>query len=190
MIRLTHLLDRSPAADEAARAVRLRLTYDERVKTRLATMSADGQAVAILLADARRGAVLRNGALLAGTRADGSEVLAIVEAALQPVARITARDVADPALALLRATYHLANRHVPAQLATDSVLIERDPVLEAMLRGLGVHVEHVEAPFDPEGGAYDGTHHHHGPSHCDEIDQVSATVGEQLSIAAHARRSA
>jgi urease accessory protein len=182
MIRLTRLLDRALAADEAARAVRLRLTYDERVKTRLATMSVDGQAVAILLAEARRGSVLRDGDALAG---DG-DVLAIVEAAPQPVARVTA----DTPLALLRATYHLANRHVPAQLAADAVLIERDPVLEAMLRGLGVHVAHVEAPFDPEGGAYEGGHHHHGPSHREAVDEVSATVGEQLSIAAHARKPA
>lgn len=181
MIRLTRRLDRPLATEERTRAVRLRLAYDERVKTRLATMSVDGQAVAILLADAKRGSVLRDGDVLAG---DG-DALAIVEAAPQPVARITA----DTPLALLRATYHLANRHVPAQLETDAVLIERDPVLESMLRGLGAHVEHIDAPFDPEGGAYDGGHHHHGPSHREPVDEVSATVGEQLSIAAHTRRS-
>jgi urease accessory protein len=182
MIRLTRRLDRPPTAQERAHAVRLRLTYDERVKTRLATMSADGQAVAILLADARRGSVLRDGDLLAGD----AGALAIVEAAPQPVARVTA----DTPLALLRATYHLANRHVPAQLSADAVLIERDPVLEAMLRGLGVRVEHADAPFDPEGGAYDGGHRHHGPSPRDDADPVSATVGEQLSIAAHRGRGA
>jgi urease accessory protein len=180
MLRFTRLLDRALTADEVLRAVRLRLNYDERVKTRLATMSADGRAVAILLGDHRRGSALRDGMGLAGD----DDVLAVVEAAPQPVARIHA----DSPLLLLRATYHLANRHVPAQLAADSVLIERDPVLEAMLCGLGVNVEHVEAPFDPEGGAYDGSHPHHGHSHRDEIDPVSATVGEQLSIAAHARK--
>jgi urease accessory protein len=123
--------------------------------------------------------VLRDGALLAGD--DGA--LARVEAAPEPVTRVTA---GDP-LALLRAVYHLANRHVPAQLAIDHALIERDPVLEAMLRGLGVHIEHIDAPFDPEGGAYHGEHHH-GPSHRDEVDTASATIGEQLSIAAHAGR--
>lgn len=182
MLRLTRLLDHAPTADERARATRLSLTYDDRVKTRLATMSVDGTAVAILLDDVKRGTVLRDGALLAGE----GDALAIVEAAPQPVARVTA----DTPLQLLRATYHLANRHVPAQLAVDHVLIERDPVLESMLRGLGARVEHVEAPFDPEGGAYEvgGHHHHHGP-HCDHDDDVSATVGEQLSIAAHARRA-
>jgi urease accessory protein len=141
-------------------------------------MGIDGRAVAILLPDHRRGSVLRDGTVLV----DDAGAFAIVEAASQPVARITA----DSTLALLRATYHLANRHVPAQLAADAVLIERDPVLEAMLRSLGVHVEHLEAPFDPEGGAYEGHHHHN--RRIRGADEVSATVGEQLSIAARRNR--
>ncbi len=176
MLHLTRLLDRPLAMQEADNAVTLRLAYGERVKSRLATMSVDGQAVAILLP---RGSVLRDGALLMGD--DGA--LARIEAAPEPVTCVTAEDP----LALLRAVYHLANRHVPAQLALDHVLIERDAVLEAMLRGLGLHVEHIEAPFDPEGGAYHGEHHH-GATHRDEVDTVSATIGEQLSIAAHTGR--
>ena len=179
MLLFSRIHESGLTAAEAASAVRLRLTYDERAKSRLATMSNDGRAVAILLPDHRRGSVLRGGTVLIGDAGD----FAIVEAASQPVTRITA----DSPLALLRATYHLANRHVPAQLASDAVLIERDPVLEAMLRGLGVHVEHLEAPFDPEGGAYEG-HHHHKPPHHADADEVSATVGEQLSIAAHRNR--
>ena len=179
MLLFTRIHDGGLAAAETAGAVRMRLTYDERARSRLATMSFAGQAIAIRLPEDRRGHVLRDGTILAGD----TGIFAIVEAAPQPVARITA----DSPLALLRATYHLANRHVPAQIAADAVLIERDPVLEAMLRGLGVHVEHLEAPFHPEGGAYEG-HHHHKPSHLAEPDEVSATVGEQLSIAAHRNR--
>lgn len=179
MLLFTRIHDGGLATTEAASAVRMRLTYDERARSRLATMSIAGQAVAIRLPEDRRGRVLRDGTILA----DDTGVFAIVEAAPQPVARITA----DSPLALLRATYHLANRHVPAQIAADAVLIERDPVLEAMLRGLGAYIEHLEAPFDPEGGAYEG-HHHHKPSHSAEPDEVSATVGEQLSIAAHRDR--
>ncbi len=181
MLRLDRIRTESLSADEAASAVRLRLTYDERVKTRLATMTPDGQAVAIVLADAKRGTVLRHGTVLAGAQG-----LAIVEAAPQPVTRVSA----DSSLALLRAVYHLANRHVSAQLAIDHVLIERDPILEAMLRGLGAQVEHIEAPFDPEGGAYHGdpAHGHHGHhGHGEAVDEVSATIGEQLSIAAHSK---
>ena len=176
MLRFTRIHDAPLDAAQAAGAVKVRLSYDERVKGRLATMSIDGRAVVILLQEHRRGSVLRDGTVLAG----GDGIIAIVEAAPQPVARVTA----DTPLALLRATYHLANRHVPAQLAADAVLIERDPVLEAMLRGLGAHIEHIEASFDPEGGAYAGDHQH-GHAHPEEVDEVSATLGEQLSIAAH-----
>jgi len=177
MLSFFRVHDVALTAAQRSCAVCLRLTYDERAKQRLATMSAAGEAVAILLKDAKRGSVLRHGTVLAGDAA-----FAIIEAARQPLARVTT----DSPLALLRATYHLANRHVPAQLATDAVLIERDPVLEAMLRGLGARVEHVEAPFDPEGGAYEAghPHHSHGP---EPLDEVSATVGERLSIAAHRR---
>ena len=176
MIRLTRLLEQPFSAAEAMQAVRLRLSFEERSKSRLATMSVDGTAVAILLP---RGSVLRDGSRLAG-----DAVFAVIEAAVEPVTRVTATGT----LGLLRAVYHLANRHVAAQLAVDHVLIERDPVLESMLRQLGARVEHIEAPFDPEGGAYHGESLHHGQAHAADEDDVSRTVGEQLSIAAHAQR--
>jgi urease accessory protein len=179
MLRLTAFASTPLTQAEAARAPRLRLTYQERVRSRLAAVLTDGQAVAIMLP---RGSVLRDGAVLVGD--DGARL--VIEAVAEPVALVTA----PSAHALLRAVYHLANRHVPAQLGPDHALIERDPVLERMLVGLGARVEHVEAPFDPEAGAYEGHGHAHGPSHRDEIDEVSATVGEQLSIAAHRSRSA
>lgn len=159
------------------RTPRLPLVFHERVKSRLAAMLPDGRAVAITLP---RGSVMRDGTVLTGD--DGTRV--IVDALAEPVAKVTA---ASP-LALMRAIYHLANRHVAAQIATDHVLIERDPVLEHMLAGLGATVQHIEAPFDPEAGAYDGQHAH-GHVHDGEVDEVSATVGEQLSIAAHRARS-
>ncbi|GMV58045.1 MAG: hypothetical protein AMXMBFR72_11570 [Betaproteobacteria bacterium] len=163
--------------DPAARTHVLRLAYDGRVKSRLAAMCEDGIAAAITLP---RGSVMRDGTVLASD--DGEYV--IVRAAPQPVARITA----PTSLLLMRAVYHLANRHVPAQLAIDHVLIERDPVLERMVAALGAQVEHLAAPFDPEGGAYDG--HGHGHHHHEEVDEVSATIGEQLSIEAHRSREA
>jgi len=200
MIKLTRRLDRPLTAAERTRALRLCLSYDERVKSRLATMSVDGTAVAILLGDHKRGSALRDGTVLAGegdaepssratrdARGDGEPpALAIVEAAPQTLARVRA----NSPRALLRAVYHLANRHVPAQISDDEVLIERDPVLEAMLRGLDTQVELVEAPFDPEPGAYEGHAHgdRRGHGHRAEADEVSATLGEQLSIEAHRAR--
>ncbi len=32
--------------------------------------------------------------------------------------------------------------------------IRRDHVIEAMVKGLGARIIEIEAPFDPEGGAY------------------------------------
>jgi urease accessory protein len=43
----------------------------------------------------------------------------------------------------------------------DRLVIRRDHVIEDMVRGLGAGVTHIEAPFNPEGGAYGGGHHHH-----------------------------
>ncbi|MCX8113788.1 MAG: urease accessory protein UreE [Burkholderiaceae bacterium] len=175
MLRLTRVHD-GPLGPGARPHV-LRLTHDERARTRLAAMCEDGTAAAILLA---RGTVLRDGTVLASD----SGQYAVVRAAPQLLARITA----PTPLLLLRAVYHLANRHVPAQLAADHVLIERDAVLERMLAALGAQIEHVEGPFDPEGGAYEA--HGHGHHHRDEVDAVSATIGEQLSIEAHRAREA
>jgi urease accessory protein len=178
MLRLTAFAAEPLSVEQAQAAPRLRLTYQERVRSRLAAVLPSGEAVAVLLP---RGSVLRDGAVLAGDRGERL----VVEAVPEPLTRVTA----PTPLALLRAIYHLANRHVPAQLGADHAVIERDPVLERMLAGLGARVEHVEAPFDPEPGAYEGHAHAHGPSHREEIDTISATVGEQLSIAAHRARS-
>jgi len=172
MLRLTAIQAEPLSAAQVRHAPRLRLTHEERARSRLATMLADGTAVALLLP---RGSVLRNGTVLAGD--DGA--LAVVEAAPQPVARVTAATALD----LLRATYHLANRHVPVQLAVDHLLIEPDPVLERMLVAFGARIEHLAAPFDPEAGAY---HAHGAHAHgVDAEDAAAGALGERLSIEAH-----
>ena len=66
----------------------------------------------------------------------------------------------DNRLSLMRAAYHLGNRHTPVQVSADALQLEADPVLEDMLVRLGVTVAHVEAPFEPEAGAYGGGHRH------------------------------
>ena len=58
---------------------------------------------------------------------------------------------------LARIAWHIGNRHTDVQIVGDKLRIRRDHVLEDMLRGLGATLAHIEAPFDPEGGAYD--HH-------------------------------
>lgn len=172
MLRLTRVVDPKSAPPPAG-APRLRLTWDERVRSRLATMTCDGTAVAITLP---RGTVLRDGAVLAGE--DGA--LAVVEAAPQPLTRITA----ETPLRLLRVVYHLANRHVPAQIDESAVLIEHDPVLERMVASLGARVGHVTQPFEPEAGAYREGGHAHGIG----PEDPARSIGEELSIAAHRAR--
>jgi urease accessory protein len=66
------------------------------------------------------------------------------------------------------------------------VVIEADPVLEKMARQLGARTEEIDAPFEPEAGAY-GEHGYHG-HHAEESD-ANASLGEQLSIEAHRRRA-
>ena len=67
---------------------------------------------------------------------------------------------------LARIAYHLGNRHVPVQVGRDFLRIEADHVLEEMARKLGARVSHVEAPFEPEAGAY---HRHDEMGHGGKI---------------------
>ncbi len=89
--------------------------------------------------------------------------------------RVTARRPFD----LMRAAYHLGNRHVPVELGDGVVRLERDPVLRDLLQRLGLEVAAAFEPFDPEPGAYGGGHRH-------DTDVEGGSVGEQLSRAAHA----
>jgi urease accessory protein len=70
---------------------------------------------------------------------------------------------AGSALDAVRLAWHLGNRHTDVQVIGDRLRIRRDHVLEDMLRGLGAHLEPLDAPFDPEQGAPHGSHgHEHG----------------------------
>jgi urease accessory protein len=66
----------------------------------------------------------------------------------------------DSPQALARAAYHLGNRHVPVQVGEGWLRLAADHVLEQMLKGLGARTSAIEAPFEPEAGAYAG--HTHG----------------------------
>ena len=83
-----------------------------------------------------------------------------VQSALEQLYQIQA----DNSQHLLRLAWHMGNRHLPTQVMADHILIRRDHVIKEMLEGLGAKVTIIEAPFDPEGGAYEGHHtrdHHH-----------------------------
>lgn len=61
--------------------------------------------------------------------------------------------------------WHLGNRHLPAQIDEERILIQRDHVIRAMLEGLGASVREVVARFQPVHGAYHAHGHDHGQSH-------------------------
>jgi len=80
-----------------------------------------------------------------------------VRAAPEPVLEVEAADGAS----LLRIAWHLGNRHLPLQVVGDRLRIREDHVIAEMVSGLGGRTTRLDAPFDPELGAYAGTAHHH-----------------------------
>lgn len=147
------------------RAATVTLDWDVRQKSRFDAESSDGRRVGVFLP---RGTVVRGGDVL--VTQDGS--LLRVIAAAQPVLKVTACTVHhhghahDPAFDLMRAAYHLGNRHVPIELRPDHLKIEPDHVLADLLRTMHLNVAEVREPFEPEGGAYAAGHgHHHGNDH-------------------------
>jgi urease accessory protein len=77
-------------------------------------------------------------------------------AAPEPLVEIRCNDPQH----LVRVAWHLGNRHLPTQIMGRSLRIRRDHVIEAMVKGLGARIVEIEAPFDPEGGAYADVHGH------------------------------
>jgi urease accessory protein len=100
---------------------------------------------------------LRMGDLL--VRDDGALVEVVAEA--EPLIEARAHDLT----ALARLAWHLGDRHVPIQVLSNRLRTRRDPAIEALLARLGAKVVVIEAPFDPEGGAYATAAHDHGQDH-------------------------
>ena len=145
---------------------RLVLPFELRQKSRLRTRLETGEEAALFL---ERGAVLRGGDRLEA--ADG-RIVAIV-AATEHLLQVRAKNNRD----LARAAYHLGNRHIPVEVGADALKLEYDPVLEVMLRGLGVEVMEAHGPFEPEAGAYGGRHHGHT-----EVTAEPTTIAELMAI--------
>ena len=131
------------------------LPYERRQRSRLRATLESGVEVAIEL---ERGTALRHGDKLKA--ADGT----IVEVAAAPESvSVVSSNVP---LQLARAAYHLGNRHVALQIREGELTYLHDHVLDAMLRNLGLDIQHSHAPFDPESGAYGSGHAHaHGGPH-------------------------
>jgi urease accessory protein len=150
------------------RAASVSLDWDVRQKSRFETTTSLGHSVGVFLP---RGTVIRGGDVLVGE--DGS--LLQVLAAPQSVLRITCDAQHGAPFDLIRAAYHLGNRHVPIELQTDHLKIEPDHVLADMLRAMHLQVAAVDEAFEPESGAYGdhgGQAHGHGHGHAHGHDHA------------------
>ncbi len=146
------------------RAATVTLDWDTRQKSRFDATDSSGRQLGVFLP---RGTVVRGGDVLVAE--DGS--LVRVQAAPQTVLRISACAEHGTAFDLMRAAYHLGNRHVPIELQPDHLKIEPDHVLADLLRAMHMTVAEVSEPFEPEGGAYGDNAmmgHDHGHSHHSE----------------------
>jgi len=155
------------------RASTLELDWDTRQKSRFEATDSSGRTLGVFLP---RGTVVRGGDVLVAD--DGS--LVRVVAAPQAVLKITHCTQHGTPYDLIRAAYHLGNRHVPIELKPDHLKIEPDHVLADMLRTMHLIVHAVEEAFEPENGAYaSGGHghshgHEHSHGHTHEAPQRSA----------------
>jgi urease accessory protein len=142
--------------DAAAEIDHVLIDFDRRFRRRILLTTEGGREVLLDLPQAVR---LRHGD---GLALDAGGVVRVC-AKPEQLMEIHAHDEGE----LVRIAWHLGNRHLPVQLLGDRIRIRADHVIEEMVEGLGGHVEAIEAPFDPEAGAYAGGHQHH---HHDDDD--------------------
>jgi urease accessory protein len=136
--------------DPSRETDRVLIDFDRRHRRRILLATEAGAEVLLDLPQAAR---LRHGD---GLVLDDGGVIRVC-AKPEPLLEIHAHDEGE----LIRIAWHLGNRHLPVQLLGDRIRIRADHVIEEMVEGLGGHVDAIEAPFDPEAGAYAGGHHHH-----------------------------
>ena len=153
--RATQVLPKGGWIERTAKHV-VTLDFDDRFRRRRRYVAESGFA---FLLDLEEAVPLRDGD---GLLLEAGGVI-LVRAAPEPLVEVRAP---TPAL-LMRLAWHLGNRHLPTEIQADRLLIRDDHVIVGMLRGLGAELQKVDAPFNPEGGAYGehnrqpGHHHHH-----------------------------
>ena len=141
------------------RASQVELDWDVRQKSRFDATDSQGRSLGVFLP---RGTLVRGGDVLVAE--DGSMIRVV--AAPQPVLVITPCAEHGSLFDLVRAAYHLGNRHVQIELQPDHLKIEPDHVLADMLRAMHLTVRDAAVAFEPEGGAYAaGGHAGQGHAH-------------------------
>ncbi|MDR3530516.1 MAG: urease accessory protein UreE [Rhodopila sp.] len=142
--------------DTAKEIDRVLIDYDRRFRRRIVLTTVLGAEVLIDLPQAIR---LRDGD---GLLVEAGVIRVCAQA--EELMEIHAHEDSE----LIRIAWHLGNRHLPVQLLGDRIRIRADHVIGEMVEDLGGHVDLVQAPFDPEAGAYAGGGHHH--HHHDDDD--------------------
>ena len=137
------------------------LSFDTRQKSRFRATLNNGTDIG---ADLPRTGILRSGSFIA---TPNGEILR-VDAKAERLMCVTAPTQFD----LLKAAYHLGNRHVPLMLTPTALYFEPDHVLAEMVEGLGLAVNEVEHPFEPESGAYAQHSHDHRLSPIEALHHV------------------
>jgi urease accessory protein len=153
MLRVVRVVD---STNQSARIDSVILKPEQRRLQSARLTGVNGTPIGLMLPEP---VLLRNGDAL--ELDDGSIVDVVIEPEL--LVEIRGNDLTH----LARLAWHLGDRHVPVQIFTNRLRMRRDPALEAMLKGLGARVTEIEAPFDPEGGAYAQHTHHHAHDNCD-----------------------
>ena len=153
LIMLNKRVDLADAIDDV-----VKLPFNDRQKARARVSADSGQFYGIKLP---RGTVLRGGDILQSPCGRSVEI--------QAAAETTSRVTSDDPWQLARIAYHLGNRHVWVEVGRQQLSYLHDHVLDDMVRQLGSTITVVEAPFEPEAGAY-AEHHHDSHNHEDKSD--------------------
>lgn len=188
MIHLSKLIPQGAglASVLLKRAHTLELDWDVRQKSRFDGTDSSGRSLGVFLP---RGTAVRGGDVLIAE--DGSLIRVI--AAPQQVLKITHCAAHGSPFDLIRAAYHLGNRHVQIELRADHLKIEPDHVLADMLRAMHLIVSPVTEAFEPESGAYSsqgghshGHAHEHSDEHADEHEHKHTRDGNHSHASTNA----
>ncbi len=150
-MKRAHAVKAAGQWDDASAVDRVMLDAQERHRRRIVLT---GERGTTFLLDLPQATALRDGDGL--VLEDGAIVR--VAGRPEPLVEIAAADAHE----LARLAWHIGNRHVEVEVVGDRLRMRRDHVIEGMLRGLGARLSPIEAPFQPEHGAYE---RHRGHAH-------------------------
>src|ERR1700757_4775062 len=128
----------------------LTLDFDTRHRRRIRLTADQGEDI---LLDLPKAVAMANGD---GVQLDDGRWL-MIQAAAETIVEVRHKDPGQ----LVRLAWHLGNRHLPTEIRHEALRIRPDHVIEEMLSGFGAILRRIEAPFQPEGGAYGGHNPHH-----------------------------